>query len=231
VNAALMKAQARSLLNWNRRAWILLGLSSSLVAIAIAGGEGPRATNVVYLCWVIGAGAISSDVSGGRLELIFVRPVTAREYVFSRWITISIAASLVHTAIALLAFTSAIATGLSRSASTLARESVAGAIVALGASGVLVLVSSVTRGLGDVALLALLQFAGTALAQVSEVMHSPALRSAASIVVDLLKLGSRLVNGSSRPVAVVEYTVILGICVSLAVVRVSTMQFSYARQE
>ena len=123
----------------------LVGVVFSGELSLLAGIAGPIAI-------IFAAGAIGQDVSSGTLQLLLVRPVTRPSYVLHRWIGAMLAAS----GVVLMTFTCAVLLLLLRGAPpdalALSRLVLEALSTIAGHAAVIVMLSSLAGGLGDVAL-------------------------------------------------------------------------------
>ncbi len=101
---------------------------------------------------ILTAGAIGQDVSSGVLQLTFSRPITRRDFVVSRWLAGGLGASVLFLVLLAAACAAIVARGghLEPGAvAVLAGQNVA---AAFGTAAIVVMLSSLAPGLGDVAL-------------------------------------------------------------------------------
>ncbi len=106
-----------------------------------------------YFGIVCAAGAIGQDVSGGTLQLLLARPVTRPAYVISRWTGAALLAVLVCVVTVLAGVGLRAANGEMAGAAEIGRLLGQGSLDAIGAAAVVVMLSSLLSGLGDVAML------------------------------------------------------------------------------
>lgn len=184
------------------------------------------------LALVVGAGLIGQDVSSGTLPLLLARPVTRPSYVASRWAGATLGTAIL---IGLQALT-AIALISVRGAHVPWRDAALflgnGILTAAGTSALLVLLSSLMNGLGDLGLLLLLSISGQV------IRMAGMLRSWAWLVRAGDELG-RFVQPKLNlspffgpaPVSwfeVVSYFSTVALCLALAMVVVNRKELSYA---
>ena len=98
------------------------------------------------------AGAIGQDISSGVLQLMFARPVTRPCYVFSRWFAAGAGGGALLLVQMVLACGFLLARGLRPDFAELLPAALAGIVLAFTASAVIVMLSSLASGLGDMAL-------------------------------------------------------------------------------
>jgi ABC-type transport system involved in multi-copper enzyme maturation permease subunit len=125
----------------------LVGVALSGELSLLAGIAGPLA--VLYA-----AGAIGQDVSSGTLQLLLVRPVTRPAYVLHRWLGAMLAALAVVLTTVLCAVLLLFLRGTPPEAVALARLLLEAVTAIAGHSAVMVMLSSLVGGVGDVALYA-----------------------------------------------------------------------------
>jgi hypothetical protein len=123
-----------------------LGMVAIMGSLATLGGiAGP-------LAFIFAAGAIGQDVSSGTLQLLLVRPVTRPEYLLNRWLA-SVVGAL---GLTLLMFAlGALALMLRNeppAAAELLRMTLEAASSAAGSAAVMIMLSTLAGGLGDVGL-------------------------------------------------------------------------------
>ena len=106
------------------------------------------------LVWIVGAGIISHDAKAGVLLLIFCRPVTRLQYVLSKWIALSAIVTAVYLICTLYALGAHVDIITGGSAENILHGVIMGVSVCLAASAVVVLISSVPFGFGDLGFLA-----------------------------------------------------------------------------
>jgi len=76
-----------------------------LLFVCFAPGVGLEPLSNGYgLTLILAAGIIGQDVSSGVLQLVLARPVTRREYVVSRWLSVSLMGGLLASAQVLIAW-------------------------------------------------------------------------------------------------------------------------------
>lgn len=77
-----------------RMAFVLILFGFPLLFVVAAPGMGVAPIrDALGLTLALAAGMIGQDVSSGVLHLLFARPVTRSQYVLSRWLSVTIAAS------------------------------------------------------------------------------------------------------------------------------------------
>lgn len=124
--------------------------------------------------WVIAAGVIGQDVSDGILPLVFSRPVKRYEYVISKWITVSLIASVC--AIIMAAVNTALYFGFTPQFFEHFKIIIIGSqsfVMAMGLSAVMVLLSALLPGAADVGVVALLSTIAYILMIMQSSLHVP----------------------------------------------------------
>jgi ABC-type transport system involved in multi-copper enzyme maturation permease subunit len=106
----------------------------------------------LILTVILGAGSIGRDVSSGVLPLLFTRPIARRTYVFAKWIAVSSAASVVGAAALAIQALLLWRQGAGLSAPAIGAAVFGGATTAWGVASVLVFLSVLVAGVGDVGL-------------------------------------------------------------------------------
>lgn len=98
------------------------------------------------------AGAIGQDVSSGVLQLLLARPVDRTHYVLSRWLAGGLVGAVLGLAQVALCVLMLLSRGATPDPSTLLRLVLENALGGFGTAAVMVMLSSLVNGLGDVAL-------------------------------------------------------------------------------
>jgi hypothetical protein len=125
-----------------------------LVGVALSGQLSLLAGIAGPLAIVFAAGAIGQDVSSGTLQLLLVRPVTRPGYVLHRWLGAMLAAFAVVLLTLVCAVLLLFLRGTPPGALELARLLLESACTIAGHSAVMLMLSSLVGGVGDVALYA-----------------------------------------------------------------------------
>lgn len=114
----------------------------------------PGPENTLWLTLILGAGVIGRDLASGVLQLILARPVGRAEYVWSRWLGLSLCVSALAATAWLLVLPFALSNGdctLLEALRILAEH----LLLAFGLSAVITGLSSLVSGFGDLGLLLL----------------------------------------------------------------------------
>ena len=125
----------------------LVGVAFSGQLALLGGIAGPIAL-------IFAAGAIGQDVSSGTLQLLLVRPVTRPSYVLHRWLGACLAAGMVVTLTLLCGVLLALLHGTPPDLLGVVRLALEAWCAIAGHAAVLVALSALVGGLGDVALYA-----------------------------------------------------------------------------
>jgi len=132
---------------------VLLGLSffSSLGVVAVTRQLGTLEGASAWFALILAAGAIGQEVSSGVLTLTFARPVSRASYVFSRWAGaggFAAALGLVQIAAGLMSIVAR--GGTMPGVPDLAALAIECVLLAFTAAAVMIMLSSLLNGLGDV---------------------------------------------------------------------------------
>ena len=129
----------------------LAGLALTGQLAMVQGIAGPLAI-------LFAAGAIGQDVSSGTLQLLLARPVTRPAYLVSRWLGASLAAYGLAAATILLGAGVLVLRGTPAAPLELARVLLEAASSVTGHAAVMIMLSTLVGGLGDLGLYALTLF-------------------------------------------------------------------------
>jgi hypothetical protein len=102
------------------------------------------------LSLVIGAGSIGRDVSSGVLPLIFTRPVIRSRYVLAKWLAVGVAVGLLSAASVLVEVAWLAHRGNGVPGAEVGEALFASATTAFGLPAVMVCLSTLVAGVGDV---------------------------------------------------------------------------------
>jgi ABC-type transport system involved in multi-copper enzyme maturation permease subunit len=184
------------------------------------------------LVMIFAAGMIGQDVSSGVLQLLFARPVRRWEYVFSRWMAVGGAATIVGLLQVLAASALLAARGAAPEPGDVAMFAAHRVLECFGLAAVFAMLSSLVGGVGDLGL----YLVGTLVAAIAQMVAQfqgwAFLARASSEWMAFLtpKLDLSQLAGASSvplfPIASYLSTVALSLC--LAVVFVNRKEFSYA---
>ena len=151
MNATLVLYTLRQRLLQPARVLVLIALFGfPLLFTLMARSAGIELLNAgAGFAMVLGAGLLGSDVSAGVLQLLFVRPVTRTEYVFSRWGAVALGAvtlTVMQVAAGALILQ---ATGYPAPLGVVARHALEQSVVAVTVVSGMTMLSSQLPGIGD----------------------------------------------------------------------------------
>jgi ABC-type transport system involved in multi-copper enzyme maturation permease subunit len=179
----------------------------------------------VFFALVLGAGLVGRDVSSGALALLFTRPIKRSEYLLSRWMAAGLAASALGVAVLLVQFLILRVRGVAIGGSDLlfaAAEAICGDF---GMATILVFLSTLVRGIGDLGLWLL----GSLIATLSETLVNRRLGQ------ELFRLVSPRLDWAralaSQPISwfeIVSYASSVTLFLALALVMINRKEISYA---
>ena len=181
---------------------------------------------------IMAAGLIGQEVSSGVLTLAFARPLQRIQWVVGRWL----GASLLGTAVVLLQVLIACAVATARhgvpSLSMVVALTLEGVLAVFGTSAVLLMLSSLIPGLGDLAILAMGAVISGMLPTIASHYHLGWLARAGEEVQRFLTASVVLApwfNHAPAPwFELASYFSTLAICVLVAVWAVNRKELSYA---
>lgn len=104
------------------------------------------------LALILAAGAIGQEVSSGTLQLLFARPVTRPSYLVSRWFGATVAAFAIVVVASALAALGLLARGMAPQPLDVVRLWLDALCSAGGHAAVLIMLSTLAGGLGDLGL-------------------------------------------------------------------------------
>jgi ABC-type transport system involved in multi-copper enzyme maturation permease subunit len=234
MNATLVTAFLRQRLTSPIRL-LLIGfqLVTSLGMVAVMRSLDSIEGQGLLFGFVLAAGAIGQEVASGVLTLTFARPITRTTYVLSRWF----GAGALGAGIGLAQLTLGLAIVVMRSgpapaAGDLAALALETVTLAFTGAAVLVMLSSVANGLGDVGLWALGLFTASMLEGLGQIKNWPALVRAAQelehVFFPRLRLGWLFGHGDVSWFTLVSVLSTLALSLALAVWIVNRKELSYA---
>jgi ABC-type transport system involved in multi-copper enzyme maturation permease subunit len=168
VIRALVAAFGRQRLSSPMRVvFVIMFLVTGVAPVLLTGSFQTLSAGIMNMfAFVFAAGAIGQDVSSGVLILTFARPVRRDHYVLSRWLGAGVLAAAC-VLLQVLAACGLVALRHGHLSVTLVSATyLAGVFAAFGLSAVIVMFSSFTRGLGDLALYVLAMILGQILVAV-----------------------------------------------------------------
>jgi len=184
-----------------------------------------------FIVWILGAGMIGQDVSSGVLHLTFARPVRRSEYVFTKWLTLGAAATVLVLVQILIAAGAQASHGMLE---PLALSKVVSECVlkSFGLAATVALCSSLLTGLGDAALVALTTISTTVMQFVGDHWNWP-------VIVTIGRELFRLANPSVEMPAALTFATVpwqgiaqlasnAAIALAVAVVVMNRKELSYA---
>jgi len=153
VNRTLLVAFLRQRFTSPMRVGLLLivtvfPLGAAILANNLATLAGPASA----IALILSAGAIGQDVSSGTLQLLLVRPVSRPSVLLHRWLASVIAAVGITIVLLLLATLALLAHKTQPNALDLVRMVLEAACSAAGSAAVMVMLSTLVGGIGDVGL-------------------------------------------------------------------------------
>jgi len=172
VNPTLAAAFLRQRLTSPIRMGLLFLLATfPLGAAVITGTLSPLGGIAGPLALILAAGAVGQDVSSGTLQLLLVRPVSRPSLVVSRWLAATLAATAIVVALLVLATLAMVVRGTHPDALDLIRMVLEAACNAAGSAAVILMLSTLVGGLGDVALYMAALFVGQMFSTLAEFKH------------------------------------------------------------
>lgn len=131
---------------------IVLTTLFPLGGVAIMGSLSVLSGISSTLALIFAAGAIGQDVSSGTLQLLLVRPVTRPSYLFNRWL--AAVAGALGLAFAMFALGTLVLflRGMPPAGAEVARMVLESTAAAAGSAAVMIMLSALVGGLGDVGL-------------------------------------------------------------------------------
>jgi ABC-type transport system involved in multi-copper enzyme maturation permease subunit len=156
VNREIVLALWRQRLASPMRLLFLFSAFFPAVGIAVLTGSLGVVHGLAYFfALVLAAGAIGQDVSSGVLQLTFARPLPRPVYVASRWFAAGAGGAALALAQLLLVALLLAARGMAPAAPELFSYALTDVTAAFTAAAVMIALSSLVGGLGDVALFAI----------------------------------------------------------------------------
>jgi hypothetical protein len=209
-----------------------LAFGPPIVMAGLSGSLGPVTAGAGMFALIFTAGAVGQDMSSGVLQLLFARPVARTTYVLSRWLTGGLIGGVLGIAQVLLATMAIMARGGTADPSQLARLILENAITGFGTAAVMVMLSTLVNGLGDVALwvsgLLVSQMLGlTASAKQWEWMHRVADELKSFLQPDL-SLAWVFGNGDLSWAAFIRFFATIAVGLAIAVTLMQRKELSYA---
>jgi len=153
VNRTLLVAFLRQRFTSPMRVGLLFIVTVFPLGAAILANDlAPLAWPASAIALILAAGAIGQDVSSGTLQLLLVRPVSRPSVLLHRWLASVIAAVGITIVLLLLATLALLAHKTQPNALDLVRMVLEAACSAAGSAAVMVMLSTLVGGIGDVGL-------------------------------------------------------------------------------
>jgi ABC-type transport system involved in multi-copper enzyme maturation permease subunit len=153
VNATLISAFLRQRMTSPMRIGLIFLMTVfPLGGVAIMGQLSLLAGIAGPIAFILAAGAIGQDLSSGTLTLLFVRPVTRLEYVLSRWAGATLGAFGLCVFTYVLGALLMILRGTPPEAAAVAQLVLEAITTASGCAAIMIMLSTLAGGLGDVGL-------------------------------------------------------------------------------
>lgn len=234
MNSALVVAFLRQRLTSPLRV-VLLGFSFfvTLIFVAATKGIAPLEGAAVWFALTLAAGAIGQEVSSGVLSLTFARPITRATYVLSRWGAaggFAAALGLVQVAASLMVI--AARGGPLPHGADIAALAIECVLEALTTAAVVVMLSSLVNGLGDVGLWFLTamiaSFTGMLTDSTKHVVLARLAHELLRTVMPSLRVGWLFGAGDSQVYALLATLSTLTASLAVAVWVVNRKELSYA---
>ena len=155
MNPTLITAFLRQRFTSPMRVGLLMLVSVfPLGAAAMMGTLSPLAGVASPVALILAAGAIGQDVSSGTLQLLLVRPVSRPSLLVHRWLASVLGAVAVAAATLVLGTIALLLRGTHPDALDLIRMVLESACSAAGSAAIMIMLSTLAGGLGDVGLFA-----------------------------------------------------------------------------
>lgn len=181
---------------------------------------------------IMAAGLIGQDVSSGVLTLAFARPMQRMEWVVGRWLGAGALATAIVLVQLLVAFSVATGRHGMPPVATLAMLALEGTLAVFGVSAVLLMLSSLVPGLGDLALLVIATIASSILPTVAGHYHIDWLvragEEAQRFLTASVDLRPLLHHAPMPWFELTSYFSTVAICLVVAVWAVNRKELSYA---
>ena len=153
MNATLVRAFLGQRLTSPMRVGLLLLVTvAPLAAVAFMGTLSPLGGVATPIALIFAVGAIGQDVSSGTLQLLLVRPVSRPSYLVSRWLACVLATVGIVVLLLALGTLVLLARGTHPDGLDLVRIVLESASTAAGYAAVMIMLSTLANGLGDLGL-------------------------------------------------------------------------------
>jgi ABC-type transport system involved in multi-copper enzyme maturation permease subunit len=205
----------------------------SMIPLILSPGSGFSILGDCYfLALTLAAGMIGQDVSTGTIQLVFARPVTRAQYVFSKWAAVTLGTWCVIALECVLAGVVMLARGAPIPWGGAALFLANNALLALGTAAVMALLSALVPGLGDLGLLFLAFLSAQVIGGIGSFRNwRLAMRAAEELQRSLkpeIELWS-LAHGHPVPWSmVIAYFSTVTLCLAIAILLMNRKELSYA---
>ena len=153
MNQTLLLAFLRQRFTSPMRLGLILLLTFFPLGAAVLTGQLSVLSGIAApLALILAAGAIGQEVSSGTLQLLFARPVTRPSFLVSRWIGATLGAFAITAVVAALASLLLMARSMAPAPLDVVRLLLETLCSAAGHAAVLLMLSSLAGGLGDLGL-------------------------------------------------------------------------------
>ena len=211
-------------------AFAIVGLN--ILTSAFTGSPVPDAFSAVYLTLVLGGGAIGRDVSSGAIHLILVRPVRRSEYVLNRWLAVFLTTSLVVIVQGAIILLLLLAGGRGVPFDMIALNLSEQILIIVGLSAVLIFLSSLVGGNGDVALFVVGFLMGSVISLIGSATQKTWLadigHEITRFLIPRLELTGGVESLTALAVPLASWGFSVTLCLALAILVLNRREFSYA---
>ena len=184
------------------------------------------------LALILAAGGIGQDVSSGTLQLLLVRPVSRPSLLVSRWLACVLAAVVMVVGLLALGTIALLLRGTHPDGLDLVRIVLESACSAAGHAAVMLMLSTLVNGLGDLGLYVATFFVTQMLSGLAMLQHWPWLARAsteAQRVLDAQLAWAWLVHGTAPSwFAIASWASTLTLALAVAIYSLNRRELSYA---
>ncbi len=208
----------------------VIGLLPRIVAMVVGAPSLPEPDSHVLAAWILGAGIIGKQVRSGVLQLVFVRPVTRSEYVYSKYFALATAVFVFSLIVWLVSCASfwfhPAELKLQEAFMNLADH----LILSFGIASVIVFLSSLRSGYGDVGLIILLYLTIPLFQQIGAKFSLDSLKRAAVEIERFLtpNFSTTMFGGDISWFSICSYFSTITLCLVLAILVLNRKELSYA---
>jgi ABC-type transport system involved in multi-copper enzyme maturation permease subunit len=233
VNPTLFTAFLRQRLTSPMRVGLMfLATVFPLGAVAITGSLSPLNGIATPIAFILAAGAIGQDVASGTLQLLLVRPVSRPSVVLNRWLAAVIGAVALTLATLILGTLALLARHTHPDGLDLARMVLDAACSATGSAAIMVMLSTLVGGLGDVGLFAAAAIVTQVFAGLAALEHWNVLARACSEAQRVLVPGLTwewLAHGTPPSwFAITSWASTVTLALAVGIARLNRRELSYA---